>query len=153
MWSQGIHARSGVSCADCHMPYKREGAVKVSDHQVRSPLLMVSRSCQTCHRFPESEILARVEGIQGRTKALMDRSEDALIQLFDTLAAARKRGVPAEKLKAAHALQRKAQWRLDFVNAENSLGLHASQESARILAEAIDCARQGQISALEQKQP
>ncbi|MBI4374974.1 MAG: ammonia-forming cytochrome c nitrite reductase subunit c552, partial [Elusimicrobia bacterium] len=26
MWSQGVHARSGVSCADCHMPYKRVGA-------------------------------------------------------------------------------------------------------------------------------
>ena len=22
LWSQGIHARSGVSCADCHMPYE-----------------------------------------------------------------------------------------------------------------------------------
>jgi nitrite reductase (cytochrome c-552) len=37
MWSQGIHARSGVTCADCHMPYKREGALKISDHHVRSP--------------------------------------------------------------------------------------------------------------------
>ena len=49
MWSQGIHARSGVSCADCHMPYKREGAMKVSEHWVRSPLLNISRSCQVCH--------------------------------------------------------------------------------------------------------
>ncbi|HKA31794.1 MAG TPA: ammonia-forming cytochrome c nitrite reductase subunit c552, partial [Candidatus Binatia bacterium] len=42
LWSQGIHARSGVACADCHMPYVRDGAVKVSDHQARSPLLNVS---------------------------------------------------------------------------------------------------------------
>ena len=53
LWSQGIHARSGVSCADCHMPYMREGAIKISDHHVRSPLLNIARSCQTCHRFPE----------------------------------------------------------------------------------------------------
>ncbi|HOK78570.1 MAG TPA: ammonia-forming cytochrome c nitrite reductase subunit c552, partial [Verrucomicrobiota bacterium] len=39
MWNQGIHARSSVACADCHMPYKREGATKISDHHVRSPLL------------------------------------------------------------------------------------------------------------------
>jgi nitrite reductase (cytochrome c-552) len=39
MWSQGIHARAGVACADCHMPYVRVGAKKVSDHHVRSPLL------------------------------------------------------------------------------------------------------------------
>ena len=59
LWSQGIHARSGVSCADCHMPYRREGAIKISDHHVRSPLLDVARSCQTCHRFPEAELHAR----------------------------------------------------------------------------------------------
>ena len=41
----------------------------------------------------------------------------------------------------------RAQWRVDFVNAENSMGFHAPQESARILAEAIDYARQGQIAA------
>jgi formate-dependent nitrite reductase cytochrome c552 subunit len=41
-WSQGIHARSGVACADCPMPYKREGAMKVSDHWVRSPLINVA---------------------------------------------------------------------------------------------------------------
>ena len=151
MWSQGIHARSGVSCADCHMPYKREGAVKVSDHQVRSPLLMISRACQTCHRYPETEILARAEGIQARTKALMDRGEDALLELFDTIKAAQKRGVAADKLKEAQALHRKAQWRIDFVNAENSLGFHAPQEAARILAEGIDYARQGQISVLKQQ--
>lgn len=32
LWSQGVHARSGVACADCHMPYARDGATKVSDH-------------------------------------------------------------------------------------------------------------------------
>jgi nitrite reductase (cytochrome c-552) len=26
LWNQGIHARSGVACADCHMPYSRVGA-------------------------------------------------------------------------------------------------------------------------------
>jgi nitrite reductase (cytochrome c-552) len=53
LWSQGIHARSGVSCADCHMPYMRDGASKVSDHWVRSPLLNINRACQTCHRASE----------------------------------------------------------------------------------------------------
>jgi nitrite reductase (cytochrome c-552) len=66
MWSQGIHARSGVACADCHMPYKREGAMKVSDHWVRSPLLNIARACQVCHPYPETEIQARVDAIQNR---------------------------------------------------------------------------------------
>ena len=47
----------------------------------------------------------------------------------------------------ARALQRKAQWRLDFIAAENSMGFHAPQEAARVLAEAIDYARQGEIAA------
>ncbi len=148
LWSQGIHARSGVSCADCHMPYQREGAIKVSDHQVRSPMKNVARACQTCHRYPEQEIVARVEAIQQRTQQLQDRAENALIEMMDAILAAKKRGVPAEQLTAAQALHRKAQWRVDFAASENSRGFHAPQETARILAEAIDYARQGQLKAV-----
>lgn len=151
LWNQGIHARSGVACADCHMPYMRQGAVKVSDHQVRSPLLNVTRACQTCHRYSEGEIIARAQAIQDRHKALMDRAEDALIQLFDSFKEAKSRGVTPDHLTEARNLHRKAQWRVDFINAENSLGFHAPQEAARILGEAIDYARQGQISALRAK--
>jgi nitrite reductase (cytochrome c-552) len=145
LWSQGIHARSGVACADCHMPYKREGAVKISDHQVRSPLLNVERACQTCHRYPEGEIKARAEAIQDRTHALMMRTEEAMMGLIRAIESADKAGATDQQLAKARALHRKAQWRLDFIAAENSMGFHASQESARILAEAIDFARQGQI--------
>lgn len=148
LWNQGVHARAGVSCSDCHMPYKREGAIKVSDHHVRSPLLNISRACQTCHRESESEMLSRAEGIQDRTKALADRAGDALVELLDTIIAAKAKGLSADKLAPALALQRKAQWRWDFVLSENSMGFHAPQESARILAEAIDYARQGHISVL-----
>lgn len=145
MWSQGIHARSGVACADCHMPYKREGAIKVSDHHIRSPLLNVASACQTCHNFSEEEMKGRAEAIQDRTKALMDRSEEAVVALIRDLQQAQEAGVPAEQLAEAFALQRKAQWRLDYVSAENSMGFHAPQEAARILGEAIDYARQGQL--------
>ena len=60
MWNQGIHARSGVTCTDCHMPYKRVGALKISDHHVRSPLLNINRACQTCHKWSEEELRERV---------------------------------------------------------------------------------------------
>ncbi len=59
--------RSGVACADCHMPYMRVGAIKISDHHVRSPLLNINNACQTCHKWPEDELLARAEAIQERT--------------------------------------------------------------------------------------
>lgn len=149
LWNQGIHARSGVACADCHMPYQREGAIKISDHRVRSPMLNSARACQVCHRYPESEIQARVEAIQTRTRGLLDRSEDALLQLMDAVKSAEGHGVTAAQLEPALKLQRKAQWRVDFVAAENSKGFHAPQEAARVLAEAIDYARQGQVEVVK----
>jgi nitrite reductase (cytochrome c-552) len=146
MYSQGIHARSGVACADCHMPYHREGALKVSDHQVRSPVLNLSAACQTCHHFPEAELKARVEIIQDRTYELRDHAMSALIALIADLRARRQAGAPDRDLVAARYLQRRAQFYLDFVEAENSTGFHAPEEAARILALAIDYARQGQLT-------
>ena len=153
MWSQGVHARSGVSCADCHMPYVREGALKVSDHWVRSPLLMVNRSCQTCHNFPEAELQARVAAIQDRTHALIGRAAAALTDMLDAMGAAKAAGATPQQLAPLHRLQRQAQWRLDFVSSENSMGFHADQETARVLGEAIDYARQGQALAVALRAP
>ena len=150
MWSQGIHARSGVSCADCHMPYVREGAIKVSNHHVRSPLLNVAQSCQTCHRYPEKEILSRALAVQDRNAALLRRGEQALVSLIDAIATAKNSGAADSQLAAARDLQKRAQWRLDFVAAENSMGFHAPQEASRILAEAIDYARQGELSVAKE---
>lgn len=147
LWSQGIHSRSGVACADCHMPYMREGAVKISDHDIRSPMLNINRACQTCHHYPESEIKARVEAIQDTTTALLIRAEDAVLALITGIENAKKAGATEEQLKAARDFHRKAQWRLDYISAENSTGFHAPQETARLLAEAIDYARQGEVAA------
>jgi len=147
LWNQGIHARSGVSCADCHMPYMREGATKISDHWVRSPLLNVNRACQSCHRASEEEMKSRVDVIQQRAHDLLERGGAALNDLLDALKAAKEVGAPADRLDAARRLQRRAQWRLDFIAAENSMGFHAPQEAARVLAEAIDYARQGELVA------
>jgi nitrite reductase (cytochrome c-552) len=151
MWSSGIHARSGVACADCHMPYVREGAVKISDHHVQSPILMISRSCEVCHRYPEKEILARVETIQNRTHKLLESAEKATVALIQEIAKAKAAGKGDEELKGPRDLQRKAQWRTDYIAAENSMGFHSPGEAARILAEAIDFARQGEIALLRPK--
>jgi nitrite reductase (cytochrome c-552) len=144
MWSQGIHARSGVACADCHMPYERVGAHKVSDHHVRSPLLNINKACQTCHRWPEEELKARVETIQTRTFSLRNRAMDALMDLIDDIKTAQSSGASSNQVAKARDFQRKAQFYLDFVEAENSTGFHAPQECARILGESIDFSRKGQ---------
>ena len=147
VWSQGVHARAGVACADCHMPYERVGATKVSDHWVRSPLLNLNRACQSCHAVPEKELEARVLTIQDRHHALLQRAARATTDMLDAIVAAKKRGTAERDLQAAAGQHRKAQWRLDFVAAENSMGFHAPQELARILGEVIDHARQGQLEA------
>ncbi len=143
LWSQGLHARSGVSCADCHMPYMRDGASKISDHWVRSPLLNVNRACQTCHRFSEDELIERVDNIQERNFKLLQRAGAALMGQLDAIAQAKLEGATESDLQPSLDLQRKAQWRLDFIAAENSMGFHAPQEAARILGEAIDYAHRG----------
>ena len=146
LWNQGIHARSGVACADCHMPYRREGALKISDHHVRSPMLNVSNACQPCHRFPEDELRARVETIQGRHVEMRNAAMDAVVALIGDLQAATAAGRDDAAIAGARTLQRQAQFLLDFVEAENSTGFHAPQEAARVLARSLDLARQGQLA-------
>jgi len=146
MWNQGIHARSGVACADCHMPYKRVGGFKISDHHVRSPLLNINRACQTCHKWSEDELKARVETIQERTFRMRNLAMDAIVALIGDIRSARKRGVDSTRLATAQNYQRKAQFYLDFVEAENSTGFHAPQEASRILGESINFTRLGQVA-------
>jgi nitrite reductase (cytochrome c-552) len=68
---------------------------------------------------------------------------------LDEIKAAVQAGATDVQLQETRELQRKAQWRLDFIAAENSMGFHAPQEAARILGEAADYARQGQVAALQ----
>ncbi len=145
-YNQGIHARAGVACADCHMPYTRVGAMKVSDHHVRSPMLNINRACQTCHRFSEDEMRARVERIQDRTFELRNLALDAVLALTRDIAAAARADSANPRVAQARNFQRKAQFLTDFVEAENSMGFHAPQEAARLLGHAIDYARQGQVA-------
>jgi nitrite reductase (cytochrome c-552) len=146
LYNQGIHARAGVACADCHMPYERSGAMKISDHHVRSPLLNINQACQTCHKASEDELKYRAETIQARTFNLRGIAMDALMQLIGDLQNAKTAGRTDEELAAARDFQRKAQFYLDFVEAENSMGFHAPEEAARILGESINFTRLGQMA-------
>jgi len=134
------------------MPYMRDGASKVSDHWARSPLLNINRACQTCHHFSEDELKERVDGIQQRNMDLLQRAGAALMDQLDAINVARAAGASDADLQASLDIQRKAQWRLDFIAAENSMGFHAPQEAASILGEAADYARQGQVAAMRWKQ-
>ena len=102
MWNQGIHARSGVACADCHMPYKREGALKISDHHVRSPLLNINRACQTCHKWSRGRAAGARRDDPGAHVDLRNRAMDALVALIADIKAAQGSG------RAGRAADRRA---------------------------------------------
>lgn len=134
------------------MPYTRVGAHKISDHHIQSPLLNINKACQTCHKWPEAELKDRVETIQARTFELRNKAMDALMDLIDDIKNAKAAGASTNELAKAQDFQRKAQFYLDFVEAENSTGFHAPQEAVRILGESIDFSRKGQ-NALRQLPP
>ncbi|GAB78814.1 respiratory nitrite reductase (cytochrome ammonia-forming) precursor [Austwickia chelonae] len=153
-WQQGVHYRAGVSCADCHMPYTRVGSAKVSDHQVRSPMLNVNRACQGCHNASENEIKDRVEQIQLRFISSRDVAFNALTEFIDDIAAAQKNGAAEDRLVKARDFQRKAQFLIDYVEAENSAGFHAPGATLDTINRATDYIRQGQLALLgKEKSP
>ncbi|HYE60761.1 MAG TPA: ammonia-forming cytochrome c nitrite reductase subunit c552 [Phycisphaerales bacterium] len=153
LWSQGVHARSGVACADCHMPYERTGAMKVSSHWVRSPLLNINNACQTCHNVPEAELRDKVAAIQNRTNHLMEVAAKAMTEMLDAIREAKAAGASDQALAPIYDLQKRAMWRLDFIQSENSAGFHADQEASTILGESIEFSRQAQAAALKLRAP
>jgi nitrite reductase (cytochrome c-552) len=128
------------------MPYLREGAMKISNHQVRSPLLDPASSCGVCHPYDEEELVGRAEAIQVGTRQVLDLAEAATADLIERIAAAEEAGATDAMLEEARGFQRTAQFYTDFVNAENSMGFHSPQEATRVLALSLDAARQGVAS-------
>lgn len=151
LWSQGIHGRAGVTCSDCHMPKIQYKGSTISDHWVRSPVLNLKNACYGCHskrdpKITERELRERVEQIQDRHWLLREQAMTALLGLISDLKTAREAGRSDAELNTARYMQRRAQFYLDFVEAENSTGFHAPQEAARILAESLNYSRQGQLA-------
>lgn len=150
-YSQGVHAKAGVTCADCHMSYKREGAMKITDHQVRSPMtsdVTINQSCLTCHNTTETAMRDRVDTIHDRYEAAKNVSFDALDALIKDIEKARTSGVAADRIAKAQSYQRKAQFFVDYVVSENSRGFHAPQYTMRVLNDATDASRLGQLALL-----
>jgi nitrite reductase (cytochrome c-552) len=147
--ADSTHYKAGVACADCHMPYTRDGAAKYSTHDVKSPLLNAETACGACHTDVDY-VTTRVATIQGQVRETMNASEDALVQAIDAIEAASKvAGVDAGLLMEARDLHREAQLRWDFIAAENSMGFHNPEEALRILSVATDMARQAQLKAVQ----
>lgn len=149
LYNQGVHAAAKVACADCHMPYEKVGAFKITNHHVQSPLLNISKSCRTCHNVTEQELRERVMTIQDRTFEMRNIAMDALTEFIGDLENAKNKKTKTKSLATAQNYQRRAQFLLDFVEAENSMGFHAPQEAMRILGLSLENTRKGQKALLE----
>ena len=145
--ADSTHFNAGVACADCHMPYVRNGAMKYSSHDIMSPLLEPQLSCGQCHT-DVNVVLARVSVIQDTVHAAKIAAEDALIDAITALqAAAAKPDSDPALLEEARTLHRHAQFMWDFISSGNSMGFHNPDEALRILSNATDLARQAQMKA------
>lgn len=111
---QGIHAQRGVSCADCHMPYKSEGGVKFSDHHITSPLANIDRTCQTCHRESEEVLRQNVYDRQRKANEIRNKLEDELAKAHIEAKFAWDKGATEAEMKPVLKYIRQSQWRWDY---------------------------------------
>jgi len=142
LFMTGIHARRGVACADCHMPYKVEGGIKFSDHHIQSPLNNIANSCQVCHRESEEEIRQTVYDIQDRVMEIRMIAENVIATAHLEAEQAWKNGATEEEMKPVLKHIRNAQWRWDWVAAANGVGFHSPIEALRVLGTSIQKAEQ-----------
>jgi nitrite reductase (cytochrome c-552) len=143
------HFDAGVACADCHMPYTRDGAAKFSTHGVKSPLLNAENACGQCHT-DVTYVTNRVSTIQNQVSETMIATEDALLAAISAIeSAAALSGVDSQLLDEARWMHREAQLRWDFIAAENSMGFHNPEEALRILASATNMARMAELKAVQ----
>lgn len=145
VYTKGIHAYRNVSCADCHMPYKSEGGIKYTDHQIRSPLENIANSCGVCHRWGEDNIKSRVEAMQDKHREMLKRAEASITALHLEIGDAMKLGASEEELDKPRQAVSKAQMYWDYVAANNGMGFHAPQECARVLDKALNTAMEGRL--------
>ena len=145
----GIHGQRGVSCADCHMPYKSEGGVKYSDHHIQSPLAMIDRTCQVCHRESEETLKNNVFERQRKANEIRNRLEKELATAHIEAKFAWEKGATEAEMKPVLDLIRQSQWRWDFAVASHGGSFHAPQEIQRILAHGLDRALQARMELVK----
>ncbi|MEW6274604.1 MAG: ammonia-forming cytochrome c nitrite reductase subunit c552 [Bacillota bacterium] len=137
-----VHWQAGVACADCHMPYKRVGSSKISDHNVMSPLKNDLQACRQCHPESSERLREQVLAIQDRTVALMNRAgyaTAAAAKLFELAHREQAQGAQFDRQLYTQAKEfyLQALYRVIYLAAENSMGFHNPTEAGRIAGDAV----------------
>jgi nitrite reductase (cytochrome c-552) len=141
----GVHAARGVSCADCHMPYRTEGGQKFTDHKIQSPLNNVANSCQVCHREESAELIRSVYERQDRILENRDKLEELLVRAHFEAKTAWDNSANDEQMKDILQDIRHAQWKWDFAAAAHGASFHSPVEISRVIAKGIVDAQEARI--------
>lgn len=130
-----IHAKMGVSCADCHMAkMTSDDGVEYTSHKWESPLEneVLTESCAACHK--DVDIAEKVKAIQEEVIAREKEVGENLSGLKTALAEAVAGGeYTEEQLDEIRYKYRAAQWYWDYCYVENSEGAHNSALSKNCL--------------------
>jgi len=145
VYLQGIHAQRGVSCADCHMPYKSEGGQKFTDHHIQSPLNNVANSCQVCHREETTKLIQNVYERQDKIIENRDKLEELIVRAHLEAKKAWDLGATEVEMKDILTGIRHAQWRWDYAAASHGGSFHAPVEIGRIISTGLTIAQETRI--------
>lgn len=138
-FATGTHAKAGVSCADCHMPYMRSDGQKYTSHWITSPLKTLDASCSSCHSQGTEWLQERVKTQQDETFQILHTAGTVIAKAHLAIKKASETpNADQEELAKARELVRKGQWYWDFVAAENSMGFHNPDQSLNTAAQALD---------------
>lgn len=141
----GIHAQRGVSCADCHMPYKSEGGQKYTDHKMQSPLNNIANSCQVCHREEAATLMANVYDRQDKIIENRNKLEELLVRAHVEDKKAWDLGATESEMKDILMGIRHAQWRWDYAAASHGASFHSPIELGRVISTGITIAQETRI--------
>ncbi|TGV01459.1 ammonia-forming cytochrome c nitrite reductase [Flavivirga rizhaonensis] len=141
----GVHADRGVSCADCHMPYKSEGGQKFTDHHIQSPLNNVANACQVCHREDADKLKKNVYERQRKAAENRLKLEDFIVKAHIEAKKAWDLGATEEQMKDILMDIRHAQWRWDYSAAAHGASFHSPVETARVMGSAFTVIQEGRL--------
>ena len=142
-YANGTHAKAGVSCADCHMPYMRKNGQKYTSHYITSPLKNLDSSCSPCHSQGSAWLLERAKTMQDQTWQLQHNAGQTVAKAHGAIKkAGDSANVDQTELAKSRELVRKAQWMWDIVAAESSMGFHNTDQSMTTLGQANELAHQ-----------
>lgn len=142
----GIHAQRGISCVECHMPYVGEKERRFNNHHIQSPLAMIDRTCQVCHRETKETLLNNVYERQEKVMEVRNHLENELTKAHIEAKFAWERGASAGQMEATLLLIRQSQWRWDFAVASHGASFHAPLEVMRILSDGLYKAQQARMN-------